>query len=205
MLKMVQLSEISVSLLPAIFHDIVADCCLAEKKHLTTASYLSEHMREMDKEVREKGLVFVSECGLDPGLDHLMAMMLVDYAEANNHCILEYESWCGGLISPEHCDNPIGYKFSWSPVGALKALLNPAVYLCQNQQLTVASQDLLFTNQSMSHINIALNLEGYPNRDSLKYKKLYNLDQCHSVLRGTLRYSNFAFVMRSLIHIGLFD
>lgn len=121
---LVRLSRLSVSLLPAMFHDIVATCCLEESRHLTTASYLSEHLKSLHSQVKDNNLTFIGECGLDPGLDHMMAMKLIDSLGATS--VMEYESWCGGLISPEHCDNPVGYKFSWSPAGALKALLNPA-------------------------------------------------------------------------------
>lgn len=121
---MVKLSKVSVSLLPATFHDLVADCCLEEKRHLCTASYLSPHLKSLDEQATANHLTFIGECGLDPGLDHMMAMKLID--EIGSDKVIEYESWCGGLISPEHCDNPVGYKFSWSPSSALKALLNPA-------------------------------------------------------------------------------
>lgn len=98
----------------------------------------------------------VGECGLDPGLDHVMAKMLIDECRNRDQKVVGFESWCGGLISPESCDNPIGYKFTWSPIGALKALLNPAIYLSEGETVEVASQDLLYSNQPMHHINLAL-------------------------------------------------
>lgn len=142
MKQMVKLSKVSVSLLPAMFHDIVADCCLEEKRHLCTASYLSPHLKALDEQAAANHLTFIGECGLDPGLDHMMAMKLID--SIGGEQVVEYESWCGGLISPEHCDNPIGYKFSWSPAGALKALLNPAKYLQEGQEVEVAPEGLLY-------------------------------------------------------------
>lgn len=81
----------------------------------------------------------IGECGLDPGLDHIMAKLLIDKCKAKEQKVVEFESWCGGLISPESCDNPIGYKFTWSPVGALRALLNPATYLSKGEVKQVES------------------------------------------------------------------
>lgn len=90
--------------------------------------------------------MFIGECGLDPGLDHIMAKILIDGCKQNNQEVIEFESWCGGLISPESCDNPIGYKFTWSPIGALKALLNPAIYLNNGQMQQIESDQLLYSN-----------------------------------------------------------
>lgn len=122
-MAMVRLStSICVSLLPGKFHDTVAECCLEVGRHMSTASYVSEGITQMHQAFLDKGLTFIGECGLDPGLDHIMTMKLVDECKQAGHKIVNYQSWCGGLISPEHADNPVLYKFSWSPVGALTSL-----------------------------------------------------------------------------------
>ena len=102
--------------------------------HLVTASYTSDFLKSLESEAKSKGLIFITECGLDPGLDHIMAKLLQDKYVSEEESIVEYESWCGGLISPEYVDNPLGYKFSWSPLSALLALQNPAHFLLKDSR-----------------------------------------------------------------------
>lgn len=98
-------------------------------KNLVTASYVSPEMKALDEEARSKDLIFLNELGLDPGIDHLATMKIVHETEKEGGKILEYESWCGGLPSPDSCDNPLGYKFTWSPIGAFRALKNKAIFI----------------------------------------------------------------------------
>lgn len=123
-------------------------------------------MAAFDEEAKKLGLTFLNEIGLDPGIDHLATMKTVDEVAEKGGKILEYESWCGGLPSPEFVDNPLGYKFSWSPIGAIGALRNDAKFLENNEVKTVSGKDLLYVAEEKD-INVALRLEGYPNRDSL--------------------------------------
>lgn len=118
--------------------------------------------------------------------------------------ILEYESFCGGLPSPEFCDNPLGYKFSWSPKGALLSLLNDALYLENGKPLHVQSHDLLYKAEK-KNISMALSLEGYPNRDSVKYQSLYRLKDCQKLVRGTLRFYGFSMIINSMKTLNLLD
>ncbi|EWS73277.1 saccharopine dehydrogenase (macronuclear) [Tetrahymena thermophila SB210] len=196
--------DLVISYVPAIFHPNVAKVCIAQKKNLVTASYISPGMAAFDEEAKKLGLTFLNEIGLDPGIDHLATMKTVDEVAEKGGKILEYESWCGGLPSPEFVDNPLGYKFSWSPIGAIGALRNDAKFLENNEVKTVSGKDLLYVAEEKD-INVALRLEGYPNRDSLQYKSLYNLVDCHKVLRGTLRYSGFSTIMNGFKEIGLFE
>lgn len=161
-------------------------------------------MAALNEEAKALGLTFLNEIGLDPGIDHLATMKTVDEVAAKGGKIVEYESWCGGLPSPEFVDNPLGYKFSWSPIGAIGALRNDAKYLENGEVTTILGKDLLYVAEEKD-INIALRLEGYPNRDSLQYKNLYNLVDCHKVLRGTLRYTGFSTIMNGFKEIGLFE
>lgn len=147
-------------------------------------------MWKLDEKVRNKGLIFLNEFGLDPGIDHLSTMKVVDQVHEKGGKIIEYESWCGGLPSPSSCDNPLGYKFSWSPIGAFRALRNKAVYLDKGELIEVSSEDLLYTTAQI-RLNNALTLEGYPNRDSMSYKDVYGLKETKKLLRGTLRYYGF--------------
>lgn len=103
---------------------------------------------------------------------------------------MEYESWCGGLPAPSSFDNPLGYKFTWSPIGAFRALKNKAVFINGGQQVEIEPSELLYSWNDIE-INSALVLQGYPNRDSLSYKDIYGLKDAKRVLRGTLRYRGF--------------
>lgn len=127
--ELVKNCEIAISYVPAFLHMHIAKVCLELDKHLVTASYVSPEMKELDEQVKAKGLIFLNELGLDPGIDHLATMKIIHEVEKEGGKILEYESWCGGLPSPDFCDNPLGYKFTWSPIGAFRALNNKAVFI----------------------------------------------------------------------------
>jgi saccharopine dehydrogenase-like NADP-dependent oxidoreductase len=195
-------SELVISYVPAVFHLKIAQICLEEKKHMVTASYISADMRKMDAECKEKGLIFLNEVGLDPGIDHLATFKIIDEVKEKGGKILVYNSTCGGLISPESIDNPFGYKFTWTPIGALRALKNEAKFLRDGKEEVIASSDLMHSAKS-ADINMALNLEEYPNRDSLQYKDIYGLTDAKTVMRGTLRYKGFSLLASVLIELGL--
>lgn len=116
--------------------------------------------------------------------------------------ILEYESWCGGLPSPEYTDNPFGYKFSWSPLAAIKNINNDARYIENGVEKYISGDNALYSRQ-MIKINPAFMLEGFPNRDSVPYKELYGLKDCTKLIRGTLRYPGFSVIMMGLRNLGL--
>jgi saccharopine dehydrogenase-like NADP-dependent oxidoreductase len=131
-------------------------------------------------------------------------MKIVDEVKAKGGKILEYESWCGGLPSPSCCDNPLGYKFTWSPIGAFRALKNKAIYFDHNMETEVEPQDLLYTHKIIE-LNNALTLQGYPNRDSLSYRDVYGLQGATKIVRGTLRYRGFCELISAFKEIGYFD
>jgi saccharopine dehydrogenase-like NADP-dependent oxidoreductase len=160
-------------------------------------------------------LLFLNEIGLDPGLDHLSAKKIIDDAKANGHEVHNVStlklyrsslltSWCGGLPAPECADNPIGYKFSWSPRGVLLAALNSARYRQDGKEISIPGDQLLAAVKS-TPFQSRFNLEGIPNRDSLKYEQLYDLVGIPTMLRGTLRYNGFCDTMRKLRQMGLFS
>jgi saccharopine dehydrogenase-like NADP-dependent oxidoreductase len=142
--------------------------------------------------------------GLDPGIDHLATMKVVDEVREQKGKILEYESWCGGLPSPSCCDNPLGYKFTWSPIGAFRALKNKAVYIDRGGKVEVEADDLLYAKSEV-RLNQALTLEGYPNRDSISYQEIYGLGDATKMLRGTLRYTGFTELINAFKEIGYFS
>lgn len=200
--SVVSQSDLVISLVPATMHIPIAKACLTEGKHLVTASYISPAMQELHQAARDKGLIFMNEIGLDPGLDHLSALKIIDAAKAAGQRIVSFSSWCGGLPAPECANNPLGYKFSWSPRGVLLAALNDARYLRDGSEVAIAGSDLM-TSTIREPCVSRLNLEGVPNRDSLKYIPLYGLEGIQDMLRGTLRYAGFCHLMSEFIRLGL--
>jgi saccharopine dehydrogenase-like NADP-dependent oxidoreductase len=197
-------SDIVISYVPAFLHMHVAKACLELGKNMITASYITKELQDMDQEVKAKGLIFLNEMGLDPGIDHLATMKVIDEVREQNGKIIEYESWCGGLPSPTCCDNPLGYKFTWSPIGAFRALKNKAVYIDNGKSVEIEPRDLLYSSTEV-RLNQALTLEGYPNRDSLSYRDVYGLNYAKKFLRGTLRYTGFTELINAFKEIGFWS
>jgi saccharopine dehydrogenase-like NADP-dependent oxidoreductase len=201
---LVKNSDIVISYLPPILHETIAKECLKEKKNMITTSYVSDAVYRLDKQVKEAGLVFMNEIGLDPGIDHLITHKVINDAKIRGDKIIHYESWCGALCSPEFLNNPFLYKFTWSPRGALLALKNNAKQYRNHQVIQIPSNELL-TKTTNKNFQSCFNFEGYYNRDSLAYKDLYDLNDAETVIRGTIRFKGFSFVMQSLKHLNLFE
>lgn len=197
-------ADVVISLIPATMHLPVAQACLEHAKHLVTASYISPQMQALGDSAKAKGLIFLNEIGLDPGLDHLSARQLIDLAHAEGAKVVGFTSWCGGLPAPECADNPLGYKFSWSPRGVLLAAMNDARYRLDGKTIQIKGPELLAAARTRP-FKSPLALEGLPNRDSLKYLDLYGLPHAQTMLRGTLRYEGFSSLMRAFRALGLFD
>lgn len=196
-----------VSLLPAPLHPQVAQACLRHRKPLVTTSYVCDEMRALDAEARERGVLLLNECGLDPGIDHLMAMDVIRRLGREGGTVTGYSSCAGGLPAPESNDNPWGYKFSWSPRGVLVAARSPVRFLDQGR---VVEGPTPFEPSVLARLPTARmevpevgSLEVYPNRDSLPYRELYGLEAATSVFRGTLRYPGWCATGRALLDLGL--
>eukprot|EP00742_Colponemidia_sp_Colp-10_P001352 GILJ01001455.1.p1 GENE.GILJ01001455.1~~GILJ01001455.1.p1 ORF type:complete len:502 (+),score=77.00 GILJ01001455.1:41-1546(+) len=196
--------EIVISFVPYTLHVPIARLCIKHKKHMVTASYVSDAMRELDAPAKAAGVVIFNEIGLDPGIDHLAAMKVIDEVKELGGRVHAFESWCGGLPAPEHCDNPLGYKFSWSPRGALMGVMNPAVYTKNSQRVEIAAGSLLSTVKPLS-LHMAYNFEGYANRDSLKYIDAYGLHGIETMFRGTVRYNGYSLIVGSFVSLGLMN
>lgn len=195
--------DLTVSFVPYLFHMNVAEACLEHGKHLVTASYEQAAMKALDAQVQAKGLTFLNEIGLDPGIDHLSAMRIIDEAHAEGAQIESFVSWCGGLPAPEANDNPLGYKFSWAPRAVLLALLNEAHFRRNGENVSLSRDELL---PSTAPVTVgALALEGYPNRNSLNYEAVYGISGVKDLLRGTLRYRGFAAILQAAKQAGLLD
>uniref|UniRef100_A0A3B3ZUY8 Uncharacterized protein n=1 Tax=Periophthalmus magnuspinnatus TaxID=409849 RepID=A0A3B3ZUY8_9GOBI len=180
--------DLVISLLPYTLHPMVAKHCIQRKKNMVTASYLSPDMKELESSALEAGITIVNEMGLDPGIDHMLAMECIDQANADGCTVESYISFCGGLPAPECSDNPLRYKFSWSPYGVLMNTISTAVYLKDGEVVTIPAGGSLMESATEMDFFPGFNLEGYPNRDSTKYAEPYGIQSAHTLLRGTLRF-----------------
>ena len=184
--QLVHEADLIISMLPARFHPLVAACCLTYNKPLFTASYTSSEIRAMDEEVRSKGLLFLMECGLDPGLDHMSAMRVIDHIRRSGNQLTGFESFTGGLLSPSQDENPWGYKFTWNPRNVVLAGSGGAKFI-QNGTYKYIPYHKLFKRIEIIHIPGHGRFEGYANRDSLRYLDVYKLQNVKTLYRGTLR------------------
>ncbi|MFC1852177.1 saccharopine dehydrogenase C-terminal domain-containing protein [candidate division CSSED10-310 bacterium] len=196
--------DLTISLLPWTHHMIVAKMCLENTKHLVTTSYVKEEMNNLDQPTRERGLLFLNEIGLDPGIDHMSAMKIIHHVRDNGGKITSFRSYCGGLPALEANNNPFGYKFSWSPKGVILAATNPAQYMVDSKTVSVLSQEL-FDDYHFIDIPGLGTYEAYPNRDSLPYIDLYGFKSIETMYRGTLRNIGHCETWRNLVALGLLD
>jgi saccharopine dehydrogenase-like NADP-dependent oxidoreductase len=182
--------DLTVSLLPYRFHVMVAKHCLKHRKNLVTTSYVKPEMMVMDEEAKDAGIIFLNEIGLDPGIDHMSAMRIIDRIHANEGAVLEFYSICGALPAPEAAGNPFRYKFSWSPKGVVLAGNNDAHYLRHGQEVSIPTKDL-FKNPFEVDFPEVGKLDVYPNRDSMAYQAIYGIPEARTVFRGTFRYKGW--------------
>ena len=178
--------DLAVSLVPPYFHTLVARMCIERKKPMVTTSYVSEEMQALDAVAREAGVVVLNEIGVDPGIDHMSAMRIIDDVKQQGGKIVAFKSYCGGLPAPADNDNPFGYKFSWAPRGVLLASRNGARYLTNGRKVTVAPERL-FRDMHVLQVEGFGDFEAYPNRDSIGYLDVYGLQGIETLYRGTLR------------------
>ncbi len=202
--SMIKENDIIVSLLPWTLHLKVADLCIKNNKHMATTSYVSDGMKALDPVVREKGLLFINETGVDPGIDHMSAKKIIDEVEQEGGKVLEFYSYTGGLPAPDDNDNPFGYKFSWSPKGVLLASRNSAKFLENGEVVNIPGEEL-FLNFKEESVEGLGNFEVYPNRDSIIYKEIYGLDDAVTLIRGTYRYPGWCRTLKLMIDMGLFS
>lgn len=196
--------DLTVSLLPYKYHTQVARICLNHKKPLVTTSYVQKEMQWLDAAAKEAGIIFLNEAGLDPGIDHMAAMKLVDLIHNNGGKVEKFYSFCGALPAPEAVDNPLKYKFSWSPKGVILAGLNGAVYLDDGKRTEISPEDLFKSRFTLDIPGIA-EMDVYPNRDSLSYMEIYGIPETSTMYRGTLRYKGWCETMDAMKSLNMFD
>ena len=203
---LIKSADIVVSLLPAFLHVQIAEKCLKFNKHLATASYISPQMQDLHEAANAKGLVFLNEMGLDPGIDHMSAMCLFDQIHAKGGKITGFKSYCGGLVADEDDgDNPWRYKFSWNPRNVVLAAQGGAAHFLKHGQETVLSYQEVFDQIELIKVPGYGPLEAYANRDSLSYLHVYGLEGVSDLLRGTFRKPGYCNAWQTLIQFGLTD
>lgn len=197
-------ADLVISMLPAKFHALVAEACLDLGKHLVTASYVTPEMAAVDEEVKAKDLIFLNECGLDPGIDHMSAMKVLDEIKEKGCELTGFESFTGGLLAPNNRDNPWEYKFTWNPRNVVLAGQGVVKFI-QNKRYKYIPYHRLFKRTEIIHIQGYGYFEGYANRDSLKYLDVYNLQGIGTLYRGTLRRPGFCRAWDVFVQIGATD
>ncbi|MFN5087500.1 MAG: saccharopine dehydrogenase family protein [Bacteroidota bacterium] len=203
--RIVSAHDVVVSMLPAFMHLPVAERCVRFGRHLVTASYISPEMQALDAEVRAKGLVFVNECGVDPGIDHMSTMELLHRLRREGAQVTSYESFCGGILAPESPANPWSYKFTWNPRNVVLAGAGGAVHFVQEGQFKHIPYHEVFRRTEFLDIPGYGRFEAYANRDSLKYQSAYGLEGIGTMYRGTLRRPGFCRAWDVLVKLGATD
>ncbi|MCO4805799.1 MAG: saccharopine dehydrogenase NADP-binding domain-containing protein [Flavobacteriales bacterium] len=208
--EMQRLSEISkadivVSMLPAHMHVDVAKECIALKKHMVTASYISEEMQALDAKAKAAGVVIMNEIGVDPGIDHMSAMRVLDEIRDLGGEMLQFETFTGGLPAPKSDDNPWHYKFAWNPRNVVLAGSGGAVKFKQEGKYKYIPYHQVFRRTERIEIPEYGLFEGYANRDSLKYQDVYGLEEIPTIYRGTLRRKGFSKAWDVFVKLGATD
>jgi saccharopine dehydrogenase-like NADP-dependent oxidoreductase len=196
--------DLAVSLVPFAFHPLVARLCIEHRKPMVTTSYVSPEMQALDGAAKEAGVTILNEIGVDPGIDHMSAMRIIDAVQGEGGRVVAFRSYCGGLPAPEANDNPFGYKFSWAPRGVLLASRNGAEYLADGRRVEVAPERL-FRDMHVLEVEGFGDFEAYPNRDSISYIDIYGLEGIETMFRGTLRNMGWCDTMYNFRKLGLLE
>jgi len=202
---LVKAHDLVISLLPAMYHPVIAEAAIKNKKQMVTTSYVSPAMAKLDQAAKDAGILCLNEVGLDPGIDHMSAMRIINKVKKNGGKVTSFRSYCGGLPAPEANTNPWGYKFSWSPRGVVLAARNSAKYLEDGKIVQIPGEDL-FDHYHMVKLNeLKEPFEAYANRDSMPYIEIYGLKDAKTMYRGTFRYVGHCITWKRLADIGYFD
>ena len=203
--KAIQNADIIISMLPARFHIEVAKDCVRFNKNMVTASYVSKEMEALDQEVKQKGLTFMNEIGVDPGVDHMSAMQVIDRIRSKGGKMLLFESFTGGLVAPESDDNLWNYKFTWNPRNVVVAGQGGAAEFIQEGQYKYIPYQRLFRRTEFLQIPKYGRFEGLANRNSLAYRSIYGLEDIPTLYRGTLRRVGFSKAWNVFVQLGMTD
>jgi len=202
--RLIDESDIVISMLPAHMHISVARNCVSLKKHMVTASYISKEMKALNEEAKQAGVILMNEIGVDPGIDHLSAMRLIDKIKEDGGRLEAFETFTGGLIAPESDNNPWNYKFTWNPRNVVLAGQGTVKFI-QNNKYKYIPYHQLFRRTEIIDVEEYGKLEGYANRDSLQYREIYGLKDIPTMYRGTLRKLGFCRAWDIFVQLGATD
>ncbi len=197
-------ADIVISLLPETLHIHLVKDCIKHRVNLVTASYVSPQMADFNDEAASAGLVFLNEMGLDPGIDHMETMKLLSKVKAKGGNLISLRSFGGGLVAPDSDDNPWGYKITWNPMNVVLAGMASARYV-KDEKLKIVPYNRLFRDVRIVEVPGLGKFESYPNRDSIKYRRIYNISRIPNVFRGSIRKIGFCKAWNALVQIGLTD
>lgn len=200
--KLISEADIVVSMLPASMHYSVAETCIRFGKNMVTASYISDEIKALNKQAENKGVLLLNEIGVDPGIDHMSAMQVIDRIKKQGGEIIEFESNTGGLVAPKYDNNPWNYKFTWNPRNVVVAGQGTASQFLHNGKYKYIPYHKLFERTERIKILDLGEFEAYPNRDSLKYQKLYGLEKVRTMFRGTIRRPVFSRAWNVFVQLG---
>ena len=203
--SLVESASIVISMLPARFHLEIAKDCLEFGKNLVTASYISKELKELDEEVRVRGLIFMNEIGLDPGIDHMSAMQVIDRIKDKGGKMLLFESFTGGLVAPESDNNLWNYKFTWNPRNVVVAGQGGVAKFIQEGKYKYIPYHKLFRRTEFLDIDGYGRFEAMANRDSLNYREIYGLQDALTLYRGTIRRVGFCRAWNIFVQLGMTD
>ncbi len=198
-------ADLVISMLPAFMHFSVAEDCLRYGKHMVTASYISKELKALDEKVKAKELIFMNEIGLDPGIDHMSAKQVIDRIKNNGGKMLQFESFCGGLLAPESDDNLWHYKFTWNPRNVVVAGQGGTAKFIQEGKYKYIPYQKLFRRTEILNIDGHGKFESLANRDSLKYREIYGLQGIDTMYRGTVRRVGFSRAWNVFVQLGATD
>lgn len=198
-------SDLVISMLPARFHPEVARDCIDLKTDLITPSYISAEMKDLDREAKDAGIVIMNEIGVDPGIDHMSAMKIIDAVKGKGGKLTSFKSFCGGLIAPESDNNPWNYKFTWNPRNVVLAGQGGSACFIRNNEYKYIPYNRLFNRLDHIQIDGYGDFVGYANRDSLSYRSIYGIEDIPTIFRGTLRRPGFCQAWNVFIELGITD
>ena len=202
--KLVAEADLTCSLLPYTYHVKAAKLAIKYRKPFCTTSYISDEMQALDDEAKKAGILVLNECGVDPGIDHMSAMKIIDDIHNRGGNVISFTSFTGGLPAPDANNNPFGYKLSWSPRGVLLAGRNDAHFLRDGKDLVIPGPEL-FDNYEIMEVPGMGKFEGYPNRDSTSYIDIYNISETKTMLRGTFRNPGWCATLKKIADLGLLE
>ena len=197
-------ADIVISMLPASLHIAVAKDCISLGKNLVTASYVSPEISDLDEIAKQAGVILLNEIGLDPGIDHMSAMQVIDEIKENGGELTSFKSFCGGLVHPDYDTNPWNYKFTWNPRNVVLAGQGTAQYIKQGKYKYIPYTKLFERTEVMEVLD-AGEFEGYANRDSLGYRSAYGLEDIPTLFRGTLRRKGYCKAWNMFVQLGMTD